>query len=323
MVQQSGLGRGLASLIPPRKGNNSGADDADYFSDGDFAGNKKPKKVSGIVRREKEVEDSNSGAELNDRIMEVIVDSIIPNPYQPRTDFNEKKLQELADSIDEHGVLQPLVVTSRDDGRYELIAGERRLQASKMAGLEKVPVFIKDIDDQKKAELALVENLQRHNLNVIEEAKAYKKMQDIFLMKQDEIAFKVGRSRSKIANVLRLLKLPPEVQDALRSGEISEGHAKAILTATTAKEQRTLLRMIMEKKLSVREVEMRARMIVSGVQRRRSFGEVDPETQEKEDRMSRLFNSKVKIKKGNRGGELRVVCYSDRDFQSVLDKLMN
>ncbi len=228
MAQQGGLGRGLASLIPQRK--KGASKEANYF--GSTSGSNKSLEVkkneSGEIKYPEEngVSIISPDKSADTDISNIPTGSVLPNPYQPRKYFDEEKLQELADSIKEHGILQPLIVNKNGDNEYELIAGERRLEASKIVGLEKVPVVIKKVDNEKKLEIALIENIQRHNLNAIEEAMAYKKLQDEFGLTQEEVAKKVGKSRSAVANTLRLLNLPIEIQRSLISGKITEGQAE-------------------------------------------------------------------------------------------------
>ncbi|KKP64020.1 MAG: ParB-like protein nuclease domain family protein [Candidatus Moranbacteria bacterium GW2011_GWF2_34_56] len=225
MAQNYGLGRGLSSLIPQKKINRDA--DSDSSSSDDLQGVDYVKKDNYIPKRE---EPKKAVAEsFNQGVLEVDINKIAANPYQPRIHFDEEKLKELSDSIKEHGVLQPLVVTRKGD-EYELIAGERRLQASKLALLTKIPIIIKDIKDKQKLELAIVENIQRHNLNPIEEARSFQQLMDEFQMSQEEVAQKMGKSRSVVANKIRLLKLPVEALKALKDGIITEGHAKAILS---------------------------------------------------------------------------------------------
>ena len=227
MSQQYGLGRGLASLIPPKK-KDEAAKAAPFriepisrpatpaFSDENASASAAPAPTAAPAV-------SVSGSQSR----EVPIGDIVPNPHQPRLHFDEAKLEELEQSIKEHGVLQPLVVSPLSGGKYELIAGERRLQASKRAGLAAVPVVVKDASEQEKLELAIIENIQRHNLNPIEEAKAFLRLVDEFGLQQDDVAKKMGKSRSAVANTMRLLHLPIEIQRAVAEGKISEGHAKA------------------------------------------------------------------------------------------------
>ncbi len=326
MAQQGGLGRGLASLIPQMKPSSQTKKDSNkktkkginYFgNDVDLSFNKARKKN---LSQSAEMGTSKVGNIALKSIMEISVNQISPNPHQPRVDFDEERLTELADSIKEHGVLQPLVISQNGKDDYELIAGERRLEAAKIAGLEKVPVILRKVDDQNKIELALIENIQRHNLNPIEEARAYKKMQDTFAMSQDEIAVKVGKSRSKVANSLRLLGLPVEIQKALVEGKISEGHARTILAIQNPEKQRALFEMIIKENLSVRQIEEKVREVTVGKHKRR-IRQVDPETEKQEQELTESLGTKVKIKKGKKGGQIVIEYYTDEDFDSLLARL--
>ena len=249
MAQKGGLGRGLSSLIPNKKKSSSGT--VNFF--GTEVDVPEGEKNKGSEASEKKQSSTEVGASPSAKITDVSLKSIIetpietisPNPHQPRKNFDEGKLKELSDSIKEHGVLQPLVVSRKDNGSYELIAGERRLEASKIAGLTKVPVVVRAATEQNKMELALIENVQRHNLNVVEEARAYKKMQETFALTQEEIADRVGKSRSAVANVLRLLKLPVEILKALGEGKIAEGHARTILGVSNPEKQHALFELIL------------------------------------------------------------------------------
>ncbi len=254
-------------------------------------------------------------------VVEVPVDSIVPNPHQPRREFNHEKLQELAQSIKEHGIIQPLVVSFSEEGQHELIAGERRLRAAREAGLRQVPVVLKDVDEQKKVEWALIENVQREDLNPMEEAWAYHKMQDIFSFSQAEVASRVGKSRSAVANTMRLLDLPKKVQRILSEGDITEGHARAILSLEGEEKRLSLLDLIVREGLTVREAEKRAESLKRPSQLRKK-PEVNLETQEKEEELSSILGSRVRIKKKSRGGgQVVIECYSKNSLEEILDKL--
>ncbi len=197
------------------------------------------------------------------RVMEVDVARIVPNPFQPRKNFDTQQLQELADSIKEHGVIQPLVVNETPQG-FELVVGERRFRASQLAGLLKVPVIVKSgMEDQAKLEVALIENIQRQELNAIEEALAYDKLIKVFGLTQERVAQKVGKSRPAVANTVRLLNLPVEVQRGVVEGKIAEGHARAILGIAGTERQLALYKMILDQGLNVRQVEAKVRELMS------------------------------------------------------------
>lgn len=254
-------------------------------------------------------------------IIEIALDKIIPNPYQPRKHFNEEKLQQLADSLKEHGLLQPIIVSRKGNDEYELIAGERRLEASKIAGLEKVPVIIKKVTDQQKLELALIENIQRHDLNVVEEAKAYKQLQEKFGLTQEEIAARSGKSRSSVANHLRLLNLPVEIQKALAEGKITEGHARTILAVSNPEKQRALFQLIIKENLSVRQIEDKVREVSVSSHKRR-MKNPDPLTAEQQQNISQALGTKIKIKKTSQGGQIIIDFFSPEEFESLYKKLI-
>lgn len=311
-ARQSGLGRGLSSLIPKKK--TQAIADANYFgSDGSesseekTSGNFQQQKIADIALRS---------------IMEIGVDEILPNPHQPRQKFDQEKLEELSSSIKKYGIIQPIVVSRLDDGTYELVAGERRLKASKLAGLEKVPVIVKKVNEEEKMELALIENIQRHNLDVIEEARAYKKMQDYFNFTQEDIAKKVGKARSTVANTLRLLELPVEIQRAVIENKISEGHARTILSLGDVQKQMALFQLILKNQLNVRQTEDRAKE-VSVSSHKRKIQEKDPEISEKEASMESAFGTKVRIKKSRMGGQIIIDFYSPDELSSIFNKIIS
>lgn len=338
MAQQHGLGRGLSSLIPPKKDDQSApfkevvlrtmaAQGVDLSgtrpvtesfpaveipaSAKSPSGEPVPTPVAPI--RPSEVHASSPA--------EVSVSDIVPNPHQPRLHFDESKLRELADSIREHGVLQSLVVSPKSDGTYELIAGERRLQASRLAGLTKVPVVIREAEEQEKLELAIIENIQRHDLNPIEEAKAYARLIDEFGLTQEEAAKKMGKSRSAVANAVRLLVLPVEIQRALSEGRISEGHAKALLSLLNPEKQRALFEMIVKTGMTVREAEAKARETQVRPHVRR-IASLAPEIAEKAERMSSVLGTKVAVKPAGRGGRIVVEYYSDEELDQIVSRIL-
>jgi ParB family chromosome partitioning protein len=250
------------------------------------------------------------------------VDLIRPNRFQPRSAFDEKDLQELADSIKTQGVLQPLLVR-KDDAGYELIAGERRLRASKRAGLAQVPVVIKQVTDDKLLEMSLVENIQRENLNPIEESEAYHRLISQLNLTQDQASVRVGKSRSTIANFLRLRQLPDQIKDSITDGGLSMGHARALLGADNATQQLTAWRTVVTRKLSVRETENLVRKLKSTKKRptvTRDRSEQIYLTGLAED-LSRHLGTKILIKKNGKTGKVEIEFYSNDDLERLIERL--
>lgn len=294
MAQNFGLGRGLSSLIP-----NKTIDDD----------------TSTKTRPAIGEEDSIRGDKF---VIEVDVANIVPNPHQPRVNFDEAKLADLAQSIMAHGIIQPLVV-SRNGNQYELIAGERRFQASKLAGLKKVPVIVREAEELEKLELAIIENVQRHDLNAIEEALAYQKLIDEYQMSQEEVAAKMGKSRSLVANKVRLLVLPVEIQKALIEGRITEGHAKAILSIQNPEKQRAMFELILKGNLTVRQTEDKTKEI--SVKPHKRSVNTDPMIKELEDAFVEALGTKVKISKSGDGGKIVIEYYSQEDLDRLQEKI--
>jgi ParB family transcriptional regulator, chromosome partitioning protein len=251
-------------------------------------------------------------------LLEIDLDRISPNPRQPRTSMADGELEELAASIREHGILQPLIVTRADSG-YLLVAGERRWRAARLAGLQTVPVVLKDATPQQLLEIALVENIQRQDLSPLEEAAAYRQLIDEHALTQEEVARRVGKSRSTVANTLRLLNLIPEAIEALERGLISEGHARTILSQPSAEKQRALLTSILASGSTVREAEEAARR---GSTRRQSSASARPvEVEELENRLREALQTKVELHRGRRGGRLVIHFYSDDELEAIYQVL--
>jgi ParB family chromosome partitioning protein len=254
-------------------------------------------------------------------LSEVAVDLIVPNPMQPRQALDAEALQELADSIREHGLIQPLIVTSiqdtASDAQYQIIAGERRWEAAKMAGLSMVPVVVKEATPQKMLELALVENIQRADLNPLEEAAAYRQLMDDFGLTQEQVAEKVGKSRVTVANSVRLLRLPDEIKRALAEGQISEGHARALLALNKEADQLKILEAVVKKGLSVRQTEEMVRRIVAGAQPRRRDEPPSPETEALENEFRNALGTKVRLFRSKRGGKLVIQFYSEEELEAI------
>ena len=243
---------------------------------------------------------------------------IEPNRDQPRKQFDEDALNELADSIAKHGVLQPLLVRPLLNGGYQLVAGERRWRASRIAGLTEVPVVIKELTDAQVAELALVENVQREDLNPLEEANGYKELSEKYGYTQDEISSMVGRSRSAVANALRLLSLPSEVLEFVMKGELSTGHAKAILSATDVDYQVELAKLVVKEDLSVRTTERLARKSVSDVKTGKRAKKRNPYYDEVELALSDVLGRQVKVTKSSKKGSLEIEFFDDDDLKKLL-----
>lgn len=251
------------------------------------------------------------------------IDAIEPNPYQPRKDMDKDALRDLSASIKEKGVLQPLVVTVDDDDmdKYVLIAGERRLRASKLAGLEEVPVIVRDVNAQDRLELALVENIQRENLNSIEEALAYGQLVDEFSLTQEEIAKRVGKKRSTVANTLRLLQLPEFAKNDVASGRLSMGHARVLLSLQTEEEMQRLRDSIIKKRLTVRQAEGVVKGVKKKVRATRSKSqgsEIPPsycKTLSKD--IVRTFDTKVKIVQNGSRGKIEIEYFSLDDLERI------
>lgn len=255
-------------------------------------------------------------------VAEIPIDEIRPNPRQPRHQMDPDELSELAGSIREHGVLQPIVVTrAESSGGYVLIAGERRWTAAKLAGLERIPAAIKDVTPQGMLELALVENLQRSDLNPLEAAAAYQQLMSDFGLTQEQVAQRVGRSRPTIANSVRLLGLPDSVRHALAQGEISEGHARALLGASEAEEVLALFLDVVAKQLSVRQTEelVRRRRESSPLPRERAAPVSDPEARQIEELFREALGTRVEVVRRGAGGRLIIHFYNDEQLQALYE----
>ncbi len=245
-----------------------------------------------------------------------------PNPDQPRQDFDEDALQTLADSIATHGVMQPLTVRELESGYYQIIAGERRWRAARMAGLQEIPAVIVEADDKKAMELALIENLQRQDLNPVEEALGYQSLMNDYGLTQEETAKQVGKSRPAVANALRLLALPTVVLDLLREGQLTAGHARAVLSLKTEKQQVDTARKIVNLGLSVRQAELLCKnMLKEPAPRQETFFAVDY-VAECEKSLSKHLGRGVKIVSGKRKGRFELEFYGQEDLQVLLDALM-
>jgi len=255
------------------------------------------------------------------------LDQLKANPNQPRRVFDEDALQELAASIREHGIIQPVVVETTGDGAYLIVAGERRCRAARIAGLKEVPAVVRNYSDERRLEVALIENVQRMDLNPIEEAAAYRKLMEITGLSQEEIAARVGKNRSTVANALRLLKLPEDVQGALAAGQLTPGHARSILAVVNPADQRVLFGRIVGDGISVREAEKMAAELNGGIRASAAAAEEKPakdrapELMEIEQRFIDALGTKVAISGGLKKGSIRIDYYSMDDLDRLFSIL--
>lgn len=251
------------------------------------------------------------------------LNKITANPNQPRKHFDEASLQELANSIQEHGVIQPIIVEANKNGSYSIVAGERRTRAARMAGLTEIPALIRNYSDENRMEVALIENVQRADLNPVEEAQAYKNLMDFTGLSQDEVASKVGKNRSTVANALRLLKLPINMQNFLKEGSISSGHARAILSVMNAESQKVLFNEIIEKGISVREAEKFAASLnnsdeTSSLKEKNTPQQkIDPDLVSMEQKFIEALGTKVSIQGGFNKGFIKIDYYSMEDLDRL------
>lgn len=304
-IKKSGLGKGLDSLIPPSKS----IEKAKTVST-------KNDNAIGNVDNKKKVNITNGEIKVKISLVE-------PNRDQPRKQFDEDSLLELSESIKQYGILQPLLVSDKED-YYEIIAGERRWRAAKLAGLKEVPVIIKEYNDQELVEISLIENIQRENLNPIEEAMAYKRLLDEFNLKQDEVAERVSKSRTAVTNSMRLLKLAPKVQEMLVDEMISAGHARAILAVDDFKMQISLANRIFDEKLSVRDTEKLIKSILNPRQKTEKAQNTaeDVAYEQLEEKMKGWLGTKVSIaRKKNHKGKIEIEYYSQDELERLVDML--
>jgi ParB family chromosome partitioning protein len=284
MIHKKVLGRGLGALIPQRQ-------------------------------------EAPAESNATQGLAEIPISQIQPNPFQPRKTFNEASIDELARSVRQHGIVQPLVVTRSGD-KYKLIAGERRFRAAQKAGLTTVPVLIKEMMTEGDAlQIALIENIQREDLNPIEEAMAYHQLHDDFQLTQEEISRRVGKERSTVANFLRLLKLPDPVKKLLASGQLSMGHARALLAIESPKKQEQLAERVVRKNLNVRQTEMLASESSPKTAEKKEK-EKDVFTRDAEDKLQRTLRTKVEIDRRRRGGVIHIRYGSEDELIRVVDELM-
>ncbi|MGA2477922.1 MAG: ParB/RepB/Spo0J family partition protein [Spirochaetia bacterium] len=262
-------------------------------------------------------------------VAEVPLSALQPNPQQPRHDFDDATLKELADSIREKGVLQPILAEAGKDGAYIIIAGERRVRAARLAGLSKIPVVVRQFSAQEKLEIALIENVQREDLTPIEEALAYRRLMEMADLSQEQIAVKVGKDRSTIANTLRLLKLPDDAREALSSGAINAGHARALLMVVNPADQQVLLRRVVEDGISVRDAEKMAAALNAGKKgagKSGTGGRVtpprgEPELRSVEQKLIEKLGTKVEIRGSGKKGRIEISYFSTDDLERLLELL--
>ena len=292
-VKRGGLGKGLDSLIPDHK------------------------TIKTTERKKQEVEEKKEGEQL------ININKIEPNHEQPRRNFEEDSLLELADSIKQFGVLQPLIVQKRHD-YYEIIAGERRWRAAKMAGIKEIPVIIKEYTKREAVEIALIENIQRENLNPIEEAMAFKRLLTEFSLKQDEVAERVSKSRTTVTNSMRLLKLDERVQQMIVDDMISTGHARTLLAIEDHEEQYNLANNIFDEKLSVRETEKLIKELKNpNKEKEKKVIEHDFIYKDLEERMKTVMGTKVHVNPKTKGkGKIEIEYYSDEELERIFELIM-
>jgi ParB family chromosome partitioning protein len=305
--QKSALGRGLGALLPDSEESQRG-----------------PSAIENTKLYNFDERIRSAGA-----ISEIRVATVSPNPYQPRTEFDETALDELSRSIRQLGIIQPITVRKVGGDRYELISGERRLRAAKAAGLSTVPAFVREADTEAMLEMAIVENVQREELNPMEVAFGYQRLMDECDLTQEQVATKVGKNRSSIANFLRLLKLPPEIQKGVGEGVLTYGHARALLPLEDVTLQQSLMDEIAASGMSVREVEQRVRQLLKRSSKPASTSKpqaaraISVEMGAIADRMRRALGTKVQIKPtgDDKGGRIEVAYYSDEDLERILELL--
>jgi ParB family transcriptional regulator, chromosome partitioning protein len=272
-----------------------------------------------------------AGTAANEELREVDIDLIEPNNVQPRTRFDETQLEELAQSIKTNGVVQPILVRKTPGGRYQIVAGERRWRAAQRAGLQRIPSVIRDVPDDKMLELALIENIQRQELNAIEEAYAYKRLIETFNLTQETVAQRVGRDRTFVTNYLRLLRLPEDIQRLVEESKLSMGHARALLGIDDADKQRQIASSIIERSLSVRDTERAVKRVVAGEDSSPPVASTatntvsDANTRAAESKLRRRLGTQVHIvpnQSGSGGGKIEVQYYNENDLQRVYELIM-
>lgn len=273
-------------------------------------------------------ESSDNVIETINSIQEIPLDWIEPNPYQPRVDFDDEALQELADSIKTQGIIQPITLRKLSDKEYQIISGERRYRASKIAGLTSIPAYIRSANDEQMIEMAIIENVQREDLNAIEIALSYKRLMEECQLTLEQVGEKIGKKRATINNYVRLLKLPPEIQVAIRDNKISMGHARAIITIDNPVVQLTVFKQIIDKDLSVRQVEKLVQDLSQSPSKNKkntsNSSPLELHLKDLEIKLSKKFSNKVHIQHKEDGkGEIRIPYYSQEDLDRLLELLMD
>jgi len=314
MARRIGLGRGLDALLD----NN---DDTEKSAAEPKKSHAPAPSAAGAPVEMQSTAQKNKGQD----VIQLQVDKLVPNPGQPRKNFDETELNELADSIRNYGIIQPIIAANAGDGTYIIIAGERRTRAARIAGLSAVPVIVRDYTDQKRLEISLIENIQRTDLNPIEEAAAYKNLMDFSNLSQDELATRMGKNRSTVANALRLLKLPVEIQKSVEEGKISSGHARAILSITETKSRDKFYKELISNEISVREAEKRA----SSLNAEKPGGKTKtnnakntkrpPEIDNMEERFISALGTKVVIDGDMNKGKILVDYFSMEDLDRLYE----
>ena len=310
--RKNGLGRGLDALFPDKK---TASKDNEVKSTA-----KVEKKTEPAVKTRSVREKTETSRQKKVPIM-VKLSMVEPNPNQPRKQFDEDALLELSESVKQYGILQPLLVSDKKD-YYEIIAGERRWRAAKLAGLKEVPVIVKEFSEQELVEISLIENIQREDLNAVEEAMAYKRLMDEFHLKQDEIADRVGKSRTAVTNSMRLLKLSAKVQQMLIDEMITAGHARAILAVSDMEKQENLAMRVFDEKLSVRETEKLVKAVLAPPKEKKphSYSAEDAAYENLEEKMKSIMGTKVLIhRKKNNKGKIEIEYYSRDELERIID----
>lgn len=261
---------------------------------------------------------STANEETNTGVVELRINEIEPNAGQPRKKFDDEKLLQLSDSIKQHGIVQPIIVR-KEDNIYKIVAGERRWRAARLAGLTSVPVIIKDVNNKQVMEMALIENIQREDLNPIEEAEAYERLLNEYDLTQEELSKSIGKNRSTIANILRLLSLCEEIKEFVISGEISSGHARALLTISDKKVQEKLCKEIIDKNLSVRETENLVKRFLVEKKEVQKASSQDENILRIEDDLKKILGTKVKLINNNKKGKILIEYYSGDELERILE----